>query len=173
MSFLPHYYKWRICVIMTSLFPFIAVTLGVSIKIPSLHIITIITYYYVIRIGVSTTCRWTWKQADADFLSCLWDWIFAITFCWLIEESLDDSRDLPERLCAAHLQKPSFNYEEASDSAAYTVKENPCKKSIPWFSVVILRFLAFVFLSFLVLQYVFAMESHILICSHELKHSIQ
>ena len=44
-SLLRHCYKWRYCVIMSLLLPII--TLAVSIKIPLLHIIAIITYYYL------------------------------------------------------------------------------------------------------------------------------
>ena len=44
-SLLRHYYKWRKCVIMSSLL--LINTFAVSIKISLLPIITIITYYYV------------------------------------------------------------------------------------------------------------------------------
>ena len=45
MSLLRHYYKWRNCVTISSLL--LIITLAVSIKIPLLPIITIITYYYL------------------------------------------------------------------------------------------------------------------------------
>ena len=48
-SLLRHYYKWRNCVIISLLFHII--TLAVSIIVPLLPIITIITYYYMFETG--------------------------------------------------------------------------------------------------------------------------